>query len=94
MTDDWKTLRVPLGAWETAKEQKESAERTWGEQIVRPDGDNTSTDTAEVVEELKQEVEHLANSGAVFDEEAERIIGRIEDLEARLPAKVAEELRQ
>lgn len=94
MADNWKTLRVPKAAWETAKEQKVAAGRTWGEQIVRPDGDNASTDTAEVVEELKQEVEHLANSGAVFDEEAERIIGRIEDLESQLPKKIAEELRQ
>lgn len=38
MTDDYKTLRVPEDDWETAKEQKEAAGRTWGDQIVRPDG--------------------------------------------------------
>lgn len=43
MTDnektEYKTLRVPEDAWETAKEQKEAAGRTWGEQIVRPSDD-------------------------------------------------------
>lgn len=35
---EYKTLRVPVEAWKEAKEQKEAADRTWGEQIVRPEG--------------------------------------------------------
>lgn len=42
--DEWKTLRVPTDAWERAKAQKEATGRTWGEQIVRSNGD-TDTDT-------------------------------------------------
>jgi len=34
--DDWKTLRVPPEAYNTAKAQKEEAGRTWGEQLVAP----------------------------------------------------------
>jgi len=34
--DDWKTLRVPPEAYETAKAQKDDADRTWGEQLVAP----------------------------------------------------------
>jgi len=34
--DDWKTLRVPPEAYDTAKAQKEQAGRTWGEQLVAP----------------------------------------------------------
>lgn len=35
---EWKTLRVPKEARDKALKQKEEAGRTWGEQIVRPDG--------------------------------------------------------
>lgn len=45
MTDDYKTMRVPTDAWERAKEQKEAAGRTWGEQIVRPETDDTGPET-------------------------------------------------
>jgi len=47
---DYKTLRVPEDAWEDAKQQKEANDRTWGEQIVRPDSDKSSTTDSDVVE--------------------------------------------
>lgn len=60
MTTDYKTLRVPEYAWTEAKEQKEAAGRTWGEQVVRPeDGDNDST-TFDWSEFDKRLQEHLA----------------------------------
>lgn len=37
--DNYTTIRAPEDAVETARDQKEAAGRTWGEQIVRPDGD-------------------------------------------------------
>ena len=43
---EYKTLRVPVEAWETAKAQKEEAGITWGEQIVREDdSDDTDLDS-------------------------------------------------
>jgi hypothetical protein len=69
--DDWKTLRVPADAWEQAQEQRQEAGRTWGEQVVRPEGDENGG--------VAEEVRELRN--------------RLDDLEGRLPRKVAEELR-
>jgi hypothetical protein len=36
---EWKTIRVPETAWKRAKEQKEKANRTWAEQVIRPSED-------------------------------------------------------
>lgn len=47
----------------------------------------------EEVNTLKQEIDSLAFDGAVSDTEAERIMGRIDDLESTLPRKVAQEVR-
>jgi len=62
MTDDnWKTLRVPVDAWEEAKAQKEEHDRTWGEQIVC---DNTSTNDGKSVEDSVVDTEELAREVA------------------------------
>lgn len=48
--------------------------------------------TKEDINELKDMIDSLAFDGGVLDGEAEEIMGRLDDLEARLPRKVAEEL--
>lgn len=73
MADDYKTLRVPEGDWETAKEQKEGAGRTWGEQIVRPDADDYREGTTVVVESVEVPAEVDAGGG-VSPEDVETIV--------------------
>jgi hypothetical protein len=58
------------------------------------DGYYTDPSAEAIVEELETRIDTLAFDGAVSESEAERIIGRLEDLEAQLPRKVAEELQQ
>lgn len=69
MTDDWKTLRVPVEAWEKAKEQKEETGRTWGEQIVRDNGDGE--DVYDDFDRLAELVE------AVPERTADEVEGRL-----------------
>jgi len=75
MATDYKTLRVPAEQYEAAKAQKEANNRTWGQQIVRPDGDRDEYDipeglefaanaTAEEIEELKAMIESLPKDTA------------------------------
>jgi hypothetical protein len=71
MSDDWKTLRVPTDAWETAKEQKEAAGRTWGEQIVRGDSDNDTT----------TDLTSLADAVETIEVRTGRIERELEDLQ-------------
>lgn len=66
MSDDYKTLRVPEDAWETARAQKEDAGRTWGEQIVRPDGESSTPD--DLVQAVEDAIEHVKFDAATGGE--------------------------
>lgn len=94
MPDDWKTIRVPKDVYDDAKQRKEEHGVTWGEYVNphawhsvfdEPDRDMTpdNPDIASVLDASEGDIE------AAKDE----ILGRIDDLEARLPRKVKEELR-
>jgi len=82
--DDWKTLRVPPEAYDTAKAQKDEHDRTWGEQLVC---DNTTTtevvESDAVVEDLMQEIDTLAFDGAISEQEAERMMNSLNTIEER-----------
>jgi hypothetical protein len=73
---DYKTLRVPEPAWERAKDQKEAADRTWGEQIVRPD-DDADTDAGDVAAAIQS----LESSMSAVEERTGRIERTLEQLE-------------
>jgi len=81
MTDDgpqdYKTLRVPDDAWERAREQKEAAGRTWGEQIVRPEGGGEDGETLspEEFEQWVRELHELVER--VPERTAEELEGRV-----------------
>lgn len=76
---EYKTMRVPVAAWESARDAKRESE-TWGEYLQRcADVDTASTDAPEVVE-----------PSVDTDEIARKVVA---DLETSLPRKVAEELR-
>jgi chaperonin cofactor prefoldin len=45
-----------------------------------------------IADELKQEIDSLTFDGAVFKDEAERIMARIDELESRIPKRTADEL--
>jgi hypothetical protein len=73
------------------------------QRLAGADDTPTPDATATIKPELDTEaVDDIANSivesrnfqGAVTEDEAERILGRLDDLEARLPSKVAEELQR
>jgi len=58
--DDWKTLRVPPGAYEEAKEQKEANGRTWGQQLVcNNDATTQSQDVVEMLRKLEGRIDDL-----------------------------------
>jgi len=101
--DNWKTIRVPVEAYEKAKEQKENNNRTWGEQLVC-----NNTTTTEVVDcdnvastddiqNMRDEIigSITAISGDVATtEDLQHLTGKITDLQTNLPSAVAEELHQ
>lgn len=80
---DYKTLRVPVDAWEAAKEQKETAGRTWGKQIVRPDGEADASIDA-TAERLAQAIDHHPDFPTADVEAALRRVLRDELAEAAL----------
>jgi len=87
MTDDnWKTLRVPPEAYDEAKEQKEAAGRTWGEQVVRQN-DDTNSDVDELIDTIAAEV----GGPQVDDSEIAREVARHIDY-AELATRVADEV--
>lgn len=100
---DYKTLRVPEDAWQEAKEQKEANDRTWGEQLVCSNNTTTEGDERDLnvvdndaLYEARDEI--LAAIGAERGDVAQaehirELKNRIDDLEAQLPTKLAEELR-
>lgn len=87
---EYKSLRVPKDAWEDAKAQKESADRTWGEQIVRSDGEDVEADTTQVsAEEIAAELDSAGvNEATLAEYVADYLVS-----EYQLPRKVAEEVR-
>ena len=84
MGDDWKTLRVPVEAWEEAKEQKEEHGRTWGEQIVRSGGEIRDVPVAsgnerdtDLLEDVHEDVRKLQElTERVPQDTAEQLEGR------------------
>lgn len=88
---EWKTLRVPVDAYEEAKAQKEDEGRTWGQQIVRDSDKATTTesvDTTEIVEEIKNDLSMAADPGVDEAEIVDQVTGRIDDLEAELKRQI------
>jgi hypothetical protein len=90
VSDDWKTLRVPADRYQEAKEQKESAGRTWGEQIVRPD-DCDEMNTDELAAYLVDELGAAAGGPQVDDSDIAADVVRQFDY-AELANRVADEL--
>ena len=86
--DDWKTLRVPPEAYETAKAQKEEHDRTWGEQLVC---DNPTTTEVVDAKELVDELAAEAGGPQVDDSDIARAVVRQFDY-AELANAVADEL--
>ena len=88
MADDWKTLRVPPGAYETAKSQKEAAGRTWGEQIIREeDGDGGEGDTGPANHEYERWCVETEHQQRLLEEHA-----KTRELLDQLPDRIAEKL--
>ena len=90
--DDWKTLRVPPEAYAAAKEQKEAAGRTWGEQIVRPDGDGTAVYAAGSADPVDHIEAIAADMDALAPDELRAELDRIAELVERVPERTAEEI--
>ena len=57
------------------------------------DGYYSDPSAEEIAEELKGEIDTAAFNGGISDEQAERILGRLDDLEHTIPRKTVEELR-
>jgi hypothetical protein len=78
MTDnDWKTLRVPSEAYETAKAQKAEHGHTWGEQLV--------CDAPETVEVVRvDDLERDTDDGGIDIDYAELATRVADELEGRM----------
>jgi len=72
--DDWKTLRVPPEAYDTAKAQKEQAGRTWGEQLVAPV--EPDYDRESLAERLDR-IESAAREATSAAQSAEKAINKV-----------------
>jgi hypothetical protein len=91
MTDDnWKTLRVPPEAYETAKAQKDDAGRTWGEQVVAPVTPDV-TDYEDLAARIVDQIGADAGGPQVDDTEIARAVARELDY-AHLADKVSEQV--
>jgi hypothetical protein len=85
--DNWKTLRVPPEAYETAKAQKEDNDRTWGEQLVRPEGDDTTsapTDPEAIAAEFRrafpyEDIDEMQDTLGIISDRTARIESKVEE---------------
>lgn len=82
MGKDYTAIRVEPDAKEAAEQAKKDGE-TWSDYIRR---------CTENPPKVKEYVEAL-NGSTVTDDAKREILGRLDDLEARLPRKVGEELK-
>lgn len=101
MSDDdakeWVTIKIPA----TVRDKARDDPRTYGEVMqaglkneatLRFESDNHPKN---VIEELKNELSMLNDPAVGLDDEGvERVLGRLDDLEAQLPRKIAEELQR
>jgi predicted CopG family antitoxin len=97
MSDNRKNIKIPEDLFHQLKEQK-GPRRSWP-QFLEDElvGDNSETtkangglqsgDVEDIAEQLQEHIEYPES------QDTETIVNRIEDLESRLPRKVAEELR-
>lgn len=80
MSDDgWKTIRVPVSAYNEAKQLKEEYNRTWGEQLVADDTkEMTVVDVDAIDDAMGQgvvvETVEINESGGVDGTDVENII--------------------
>lgn len=66
---------------------------TWEGANQEPSDPMQDVNTSDITNELAQEIDALAFDGAMSDEKADKILGRLDDLENSIPRKTAEELR-
>jgi len=91
---DWKTIRVPADVYEDAKARKEEHGVTWG-QYVDPHAWHSVFDepseapTGETIDITDQ----LDATQKDVNEAVDELKGRLDDLESRLPRKVAREIQ-
>lgn len=85
---EWRTLRVTESAYRKAKDQKEEHGRTWSQQLV-------AEETVEVVEvdDIVDRIDTPGFGGAISDEKAKEILGKLDDLRAELPRETAKEVQ-
>jgi hypothetical protein len=96
---DWTSLSVTEEQKEVLEEAKPEG-MTMGVFLVKSITDDIEThsnadvaiDTNEIVAELEQAIDSMAFSGAISDEKADEILGRLDDIESNIPAKTAQEV--
>jgi len=75
--DDWKTLRVPPEAYDTAKAQKEQAGRTWGEQLVAPvEPDYDREDLAERLDRIESAAREATSAAQSAEQAINEVVER------------------
>jgi len=79
--DNWRTLRVPPEAYDEAKAQKEANDRTWGEQLVRPDDEDTTdatpTDPEAIADEFVRAFPYEDLAEQTSEKSADKVVERL-----------------
>lgn len=87
--NEYGTIRIPRDAYEEHNQERKANGQTWEEYINTQAPENTTDiDAGEIADELRNELS-MANEPGV-DVDIERLMGRIDELEAQLPDKVGE----
>ncbi len=88
---DYKTMRVPEGAYETAKAHKEQLGVTWGEYLTLPTDDGEVYGTG-IDPEIVEQLQKMESTSELMDQ-LTRLDNRLDELPEQTAGKVQERLR-
>jgi len=88
---DYKTMRVPEDAYETAKAHKEQLGVTWGEYLTLPTEDGEVYGTG-IDSEIVEQLQKMQSKGELMDQ-LTRLDNRLDELPEQTAGKVEDRLR-
>ena len=88
---DYKTMRVPEDAYETAKAHKEQLGVTWGEYLTLPTEDGEVYGTG-VNPEIVEQLQNMQSTSELMDK-LRRLDNRLDELPEQTAGKVQERMR-
>lgn len=94
--DNTTTIEIRLDQRDALQDRKQHDRESYKSVLDRllADTDEPNDDADELVDAIATEIDTAAFNGAISDEQAERILRRLDDLETAIPRKTAEELQR